>query len=444
MDTNSKPKHVEWGYGIFFVLGFLLAVVGWVGQMPWIFLLGCAVLISVATSLTTYWVVGLRNKKLNLTQHPVDSSSAVSSSEASAKSAKMRAILNSVAEAIIVVDKKSTITLYNSAALELIDSHDDIVGQQIQKVLPLWRDGTEVDPIAPVLQDSSIAVRDDLTLRRGSDELNIFVTVTPMIDRGQMSGAIIQARDISRQKSLESQKDEFLSVISHELRTPVAIVEADLSTALTPGFATLPPKANKLIVNARQNLLYLSALLQDISDLSHSERLVLDTEMREVRPQKFVHQLIGDFTDRAQKEGLTMRSEIDKDLPTISTSEQRLQEIMMNFLTNAIKYSAGKGQTVLLTARPSKFFAGGVRFAVVDEGVGISPADQKKLFKKFYRANTKQVQKIQGTGMGLYIVQRQAHQIGARLGFRSELKRGSAFSIDLPAKIKADKLIKAN
>jgi PAS domain S-box-containing protein len=355
-------------------------------------------------------------------------------------------LVNSLGEAVFAVNTKGEITLYNSAALELIDTHNEPNGQPINKTLPLV--DSKNKPVAlldKVIHEGKVVIREDLMLiRNNNDPLPLYIILTPINQQGEIVGAIVMARDISQQKSLQAQKDEFLSVVSHELRTPVAIVEADLSTVLLPGYTELTDKASKLLHSASQNITYLSGLLQDISDLSHSERLLLDVELQSVDCTSIAKQLAEDFTPRAEKAGLALKLEISDKVSSIISSNQRIDEILVNFLTNSIKYSSGVGKNIGFRLLPSKEYEGGVRFEVQDEGLGISEEDQAKLFKKFYRSADSNVQAIKGTGMGLFITAKQAKKIGGHISMQSELNKGSTFSLDLPAKIPAELIAKTS
>ncbi len=146
---------------------------------------------------------------------------------------RLLTLVNSLGEAVFAVDKQGKVTIYNAAALELIDSHEDIYGKSIDKVLHLTNVRDEPQSsIKEVFQHGRVILRDDLVLKTKHQETNVYLTINPIKEKGELAGAIILARDVSQQKNLETQKDEFLSVVSHELRTPVAVVEADLSTVL--------------------------------------------------------------------------------------------------------------------------------------------------------------------------------------------------------------------
>lgn len=351
--------------------------------------------------------------------------------------ARLITLVNSLAEAIFVVNPQGEIVLYNAAALDLIDTHQEITGQPLTKALPLTdSQGRPFNPVDEILTKSTITLtREDLIFKTGDRSLNLFVNASVIDQNGVKTGALVLARDISKQKTLDNQKDEFISIISHELRSPVAVVEADLSTALMPKVATLPSKTRKLITNASQNLQYLSNLINDLSSLSAAEKSLLNIELSYVEPAELVGQLVENFKKRAEAKGLSFQVEITASLPAVHTSRQRVEETLVNYLTNAIKYS-GNSKVVKIIARPSIKIKDGVQFSVVDQGLGISEKDQKQLFKKYYRSSNERALKIKGTGMGLYITKKQAEKIGGQVWVESKLGVGSAFYLEIPRQIR--------
>lgn len=348
---------------------------------------------------------------------------------------KLKILINSMTEAVFLLDRTGRVVLYNGAALELLDTHEDILGKPISSALPL-EDGSKksVDLAALYRKEQKLILRDDLIYRSRSHVVNIYATINPVVENGLSEGALILVRDISRQKTLAAQKDEFISIISHELRTPVAVVEADLSTLLVPNFVTLPDKALKLVRSAQSSLVFLQNLLQDLSDLSQADRSVLDIELNEIEPVEIINEIIKDLHSKAEETGVVLHSEVASNLPVVFSSKERLKEILVNFVTNAIKYS-GQGKNVTLVARPSIKIQGGVQISIVDQGIGMSLSDQKRLFAKFFRAENAATQKVKGTGMGLYISKRQADRIGAKIWLQSKLGVGSTFFLEVPPKI---------
>jgi signal transduction histidine kinase len=167
----------------------------------------------------------------------------------------------------------------------------------------------------------------------------------------------------------------------------------------------------------------------------------LDTEIVSFSAQKIAKELADDMSNQATKAGLKIQLDLPNDPIMISSSYQRVREILMNFLTNAIKYSSGYGRNITIKVEKSRKYSGGAIISVIDEGIGISPADQKRLFRKFFRSADKKVQQIKGTGLGLYITIKQANKIGASIMVNSKLNHGSTFSLEIPAKMDPKKII---
>ncbi|MCC7289429.1 PAS domain S-box protein [bacterium] len=359
--------------------------------------------------------------------------------------AKLITLVNSLGEAIFAVDQAGNIILYNSAALELLDTHYDIASKPFSEAVHLVNQkGEEVFPAAQVLETGRVAVSDNLTLKTATYSPNVYVNITPISEQGKRTGAMVMIRDISRQKNFESQKDEFVSIISHELRTPVAIVEANVSTALLPNFVQLPDKAKKVLTDAQKNLTHLSGLLRDLSDLARSERAVIETEIMPFSSAELIRDIVANFRDQAQQAGHTISISTKTIDEQITSSRQRIEEVLVNYVTNAIKYS-GDGAEIVVGASVSKNIKGGVCLWVKDNGLGMTKKDLGEIFKKFYRAQNKTTQSAKGTGMGLYIAKKQAESIGGMVWADSSRGKGSTFYLEVPVELpRAQKISKVS
>lgn len=351
---------------------------------------------------------------------------------------RLFSLVNGLSQAIFMVDKEGKVIVYNGAALELLDTHYEIERLPATEVVHLYNEsGKEVFPLQHTLTTGEMYASSELKLKvHDSTQLDVYTNITPMIEDGERVGALLLLRDISEQKTLDSQKDEFISIISHELRTPVAIVEADLSTLMLPKFAQLPEHASKLLNNAYQNLTFLASLLKDLSNLASSERSLLETELAPLDPVPFVKAVVEGIRPKFEEQGITLKFSHSTGLKAVITSPQRVEEIVMNFMTNALKYSNKKGSVVELKLAASKMYPGGISISVKDSGIGLKKKDQAQLFTKFFRSENPQAQAVKGTGMGLYISKKQADKIGAKITLESTFGKGSVFSLDIPKDIK--------
>jgi signal transduction histidine kinase len=261
--------------------------------------------------------------------------------------------------------------------------------------------------------------------------MTLDLTVSPVhvfgYGRRDWGGYMIVFRDITKQKTLDEERDEFIAVTSHELRTPLAIAEANLSTAILPGFAKIEPKALYILNQAHDNIIFLSELIQDLTTLSRAERGDLKLNRTLVQTSDFARQLVRNYEAQASDKDLKLLLVMNDEQLNMYTSEPELREILQNFITNAIKYTESGTITVEVTSGPK-----GVNFAVSDQGIGISASDKSKIFSKFYRSEDYRTRKTGGTGLGLYITQKLAEKLGVKITFTSRLNHGSTFNVTIP------------
>jgi signal transduction histidine kinase len=243
-------------------------------------------------------------------------------------------------------------------------------------------------------------------------------------------GYVIIMRDITKEKSLEEERDEFISVVSHELRTPITVVEGSLSNLLVmlDAKSAKPETIETAATMAHEQVLYLAKMVNDLSTLSRAERGVADTK-EEVQVNDLLRVLYETYAPQAQAKNLTFDLDVEAALGSIHVSRLYLEELLQNFITNAIKYTKTGG--VSLIARKKQ---GEITFAVKDTGIGISKTEQKKVFEKFYRSEDYRTRETSGTGLGLYVVTKLARKLGTEVQLKSRLNHGSTFSFVIPSR----------
>ena len=347
---------------------------------------------------------------------------------------RLLSLINSLENAVLAVDEHGKVYLYNAAALELLNTNEDISGQSINDLLPLVNArGDRINLLRMASEHDRPVSRQDLFLESSDgSKMVLDLTVSPVHvfgygRRGNWGGYMAVFRDITKQKSLDDERDEFISVTSHELRTPLAITEANLSTALLPGYAKIPTKAKKLLEQAHENTIFLGELIQDLTTLSRAERKDLKPSREIVNTTIFAEQLARDYRPQAQARKLEFKLKMGDELGNMVTSEHDLREILQNFITNAIKYTEKGSITLEIKRHPD-----GTEFAVHDTGIGISTSDKSMIFTKFYRSEDFRTRKTGGTGLGLYITRKLAEKLGVTITFSSKLNHGSTFTVKVP------------
>jgi signal transduction histidine kinase len=275
-------------------------------------------------------------------------------------------------------------------------------------------------------------MRSDLVTKERDEQVNLELSLSPIrvYSRGRtrIDGFIIIIRDITSRRSLDEERDEFISVASHELRTPVAIAEANLSTALLPGFAKLEPKVRTILSQAHDNIVFLGELIHDLTTLSRAQRNDLHPDFSLVDLGGLMAKLWRDYTSSAEGKGLELKFIPPSETVSAVTSEEEVREIMQNFITNAVKYTE-KGTVGISVRRRTN---SKVELSVTDTGIGIAEADQRRLFSKFYRSEDYRTRSNSGTGLGLYISRKLADRLDATIEFESKLNHGTTFRLLLP------------
>lgn len=346
-------------------------------------------------------------------------------------------LINNLADAVLSTDEHGIIRIYNAASLNLLDTNSTLNGRHIDEVLPLLdKDSQPVSLFENFKQSHSVVVRDDTTLTFGEETVRLEVTYSPI--RGTFSrthgekqdGYIIILRDITKAKSLEEERDEFISVISHELRTPITVVEGTVSNVqLMMERPNIPPeKLKESLAMAHDQVVFLARMVNDLSTLSRAERGVADGA-EDILVRVLVDDLYNEYAPQAKAKNLHFDLDASTNLGTISASKLYVQELLQNFITNAIKYTKEGSVTLVVTNKN-----GEIEFAVKDTGIGISKSDQAKVFNKFYRSEDYRTRETGGTGLGLYVAIKLAKKLGCKISVTSRLNHGSTFSFSLPIK----------
>jgi len=231
-------------------------------------------------------------------------------------------------------------------------------------------------------------------------------------------------------KQLEVLKDEFVFVAAHELRTPVAAMKGYLSLILdgTTGAIAEPTRAYIEKVIASDNRLV--QLVNDLLEVARSEagRLTIKVAPTDIAPP--IRAVLDELKSLADEKSVHMVYAPDADMPKVMADPDRIKEVMVNLIGNAIKYMGGAGAVTVSHERGEK--DGMFITHVADTGLGIAKDAQGKLFEKFYRVQTEKTQDTTGTGLGLFIVREIVEKMGGKIWVASEEGKGSIFSFSLP------------
>jgi len=347
-------------------------------------------------------------------------------------------LVNNLTYAVLSVDMDGIIRVYNAASLNLLDTNDSLNGRHIDEILPLT-DGKniEISLYKELKNLKTVVKRDDLEYSFGNgDKIRLEITCAPIRNIYQKSekteennGYIIIFRDVTKEKSLEEERDEFISVTSHELRTPITIAEGTISNVQV--MMDHPNVTKKMLKDAvdvaHDQILFLAHMVNDLSTLSRAERGISDGQ-EDINVSELAHMLHDKYSNDAKDKKLHLDLDLSPKLGTVHVSRLYLEELLQNFITNALKYTKKGSITINFTQKGDI-----ITFAIKDTGIGLSKTDQTKVFEKFYRSEDYRTRETSGTGLGLYIAAKLAHKLNTKIELISRLNFGSTFSFSLPA-----------
>jgi len=255
----------------------------------------------------------------------------------------------------------------------------------------------------------------------------ISLSVRPMRDK---EGRVVASRsmvvDITEHKKLDQLKDDFIGLVSHELRSPLTVITGAINTALTEAERLSPEETRQLLTDAALEAESLSHLLGNLLELSRIQANHLSLYAEAINIRK----VIKDTVEAIKRQSSTHQFVIDlpRKLPNVNADELRLERILYNLLDNAVKYSPQGGET-RVSVRPQK---GHLVIGVSDQGIGIAPSYQAKLFGPFQRLEESRPEGAGGLGLGLLVCRRLVEAHGGQIWVESEAGQGSTFSFTIP------------
>ena len=333
---------------------------------------------------------------------------------------RLAAILSSTADAIIVTDSRNRIVLINPAAEQIYG----IVGSRAVG-MPL----TEAIADEPLHDLFARALNAEGGLAEevpSPDGRVLYASVSPISGaEGQIIGRVAVMRDITYLKELDNMKSEFVATVSHDLRSPLTFMRGYTTMISMVGQVT--PKQEEFIRKILGGIDQMTALIDDLLDIGKIEAGI-GVDMGPCRLQAIVLVAVDSLRARAEAKGLRLDLNVPDDLPPMIGDEVLLRQAVTNLVDNAIKYTPAPGTVEVGITTQDDYLV----IWVKDSGIGIAPADQRRLFEKFYRIKRRDTIAIKGTGLGLAIVKSIVERHHGRVWVESQLGKGSTFYIALP------------
>jgi signal transduction histidine kinase len=265
-----------------------------------------------------------------------------------------------------------------------------------------------------------------ICLRVADQETFILPRVIGMREEnGTLFGAAVILQDVTRLRLLDEVKNNLVSTVSHELKTPLTSVRMGLHLLLEERIGSLNPKQTELLLAAREDSERLLRMINDLLDLAKLESGETGLLRTDISSRQILDSAASEARELVTSRGLHLKVDAAPNLPAISVDPQQIAHVFSNLVSNALKYTKAGDEIKLQAAVHDAM----VRFSVIDHGPGIAPEHQTKLFDRFFRVPGSE---SSGAGLGLAIAKQIVTAHGGRIGIHSQPGQGSEFYFDLP------------
>ncbi len=324
-----------------------------------------------------------------------------------------QSILDCLGAGIIAIDKETKVCFVNSFAEKILGwPHEELIHQ----------------PISLLLKDQMLD-KATLFFKKNGESFSVEYFRTPLLEGTKNHGSVLVFFDVTERKTLEQQKDEFISNLSHELRSPLTIIKGAIWNLKDGVMGKLTDKQTKLVETTSRHIDNLSRLIENVLEVSRLQSGKATIHRRRVNLLHLIEEVVSDYHLIAKEKYIQLREELPKELPSAYVDGDAVTQVLHNLLNNALRFARKK---IWITAQPS-LVKGFLQVGVLDDGLGIAKEDQGRLFNKF-----EQLQRpsgaagYKGTGLGLSICKEIVAHHQGKIWVESELGEGAQFYFTLP------------
>lgn len=343
---------------------------------------------------------------------------------------RLRVMVNRLTEGVLTTDSNKLIVQANRAFLHMMGYHgEDVIGRNVSSVIENHELLDAIDETLAMTPATFAEITNELQLKDDDGDKFYSSRCSPFRSKsGNNLGTITVLHDITALKKMDQMKSDFVSMVSHEIRSPMNSLLMQLKV-ITDGLAgEVTDKQQEILERASGKILNLNNLVSELLDLSRIESGLIGHEKEMMDMGQLLKEQQKFYSPYGDKNNISIHLDIEDDLPPIIANVQNIEEIFSNLITNAIKYSR-KNKTIDIRAQVENEY---MKIQVKDHGFGIAEDDLKNIFSRFYRVKNATTREIHGTGLGLAIVKSIVESHHGTIRVASTIGEGSTFTILLP------------
>lgn len=324
---------------------------------------------------------------------------------------ELKAVISAIQEAVVVLNEEGKITLYNNSFAKLAGK-ETLKNENVYDVMPrVFTDMLSLVDQKNRYYTYEIMIHGDIYLC----SMNCLKTRKEIV---------VLFHNVTELKNLQQIKHDFIANVSHELRTPLTSIKGFVETLLEEDKS---PETSRYLTIIKRNTDRLIHIVEDLLILSEIEEQDVSLKTESLNPLSLLENILSIFKQKIDEKGLTLILDFPHDIPPLEADEFRLEQLFVNVIDNAIKYTE-KG-TIKVSAWSDETF---IHFSVADTGIGIPKEDLTRIFERFYVVDKSRSRRLGGTGLGLSIVKHIVILHGGTLHVESEKNKGTTFYINLP------------
>jgi PAS domain S-box-containing protein len=343
---------------------------------------------------------------------------------------RLKMLVNSLMDGVLALDRDRRVVLANPAFLHMIDYHgESMIGRSIDE-LPVGETlRSMIDEALMMASDTFTELAEEVSWGEGDAKRIFRAKCTPFRSRtGVNIGTITVLNDITALKELDQLKSDFVSLVCHEVRSPMNSLMMQIQVLLDGLAGELSVKQREILTRATAKMGGLTDMVSELLDLSRIESGLITSEKEQLDFEALLREQVEFHSPGAAEQGSTIDLQTGGALPRVFANKRGMEEVLTNLITNAIKYSP-KGSMIIVSSQVENEY---LRTSVSDNGYGIPKEDLERVFDRFYRVKDENTRMQQGTGLGLSLVKSIVESHHGIVRIDSTIGEGSTFTVLIP------------
>ncbi len=340
---------------------------------------------------------------------------------------RLSTIVNSLSDGVFVVNRTGELALFNPASLKYLDFDHVIIGENILEIIP-----AKISELIRKILDKKTFENKSYSAQlelKPNRELVVDINCSPVPHpNGSLAGVVTVLGNITEMKKVEYVKSQFVSMVAHELKTPMAAVIGFLNIILERSIKTTAEQQQDYLARSRTRLLGLLEMVNDLLDISRMEMKTKQREMKELNIAEIIKSTVDFLVFDIEKKGLKTNLSPGGNIPLIKADTNEITRLFTNIISNAVKYNSDNGTLDIKIFTTGKYIV----TKISDTGIGMKPEEKERLFSEFYRIKNEHTRSISGTGLGLSIVKRIVESYSGKIEVKSEYGKGSFVTVYRP------------